>query len=87
MAFYHVAHMPYVPFRGTGPCPAPTLGLLVSSLENCPSTPSRTLLRVLLALIVLEDRQAGLEFLHIAVVNAQARVGNAVYTRLSPAQQ
>jgi hypothetical protein len=77
--FYHVAHTPYVPFRSTGPCPGLTLGLLCSSPENWPSTPSHTLLRIILPLIVLGDRQAGLEFLvHIAVINAQARIGNAV---------
>ena len=72
--FYHVAHTPYVPFvpfRSIGPRPGPAVGLLVSSPENWPSTPSHTLLRVLLLPIVLGDRQAGLEFLvHIAVINA-----------------
>jgi hypothetical protein len=68
---YHVANTPYVPFRSIGPCPGPTVGLLVSSPENWPSTPFHTLLRVLLSQIVLGDRQAGLEFLvHIAVINA-----------------
>src|SRR5271155_1832151 len=30
MAFYHVTHILYVPFRRTGPCPAPPLALCKS---------------------------------------------------------